>query len=95
MLEPFAESSYLVLAMLPMLLHELLSVTDARMGVNYGIEEVHFPAPLPAGAEVRAVARILGSEPRGEGLLYRVGVEVELRGEPDPALAGEVLYLVY
>ena len=86
---------YLSLSMLPMLMSEVLSVEGARMGVNYGIERVRFTAPVPTGSEVRLHAKLLSAERRGEGVLYRVGVQIEIRGAEKPALVGEVLYLVF
>jgi len=86
---------YLSLSMLPMLMREVLSVEGARMGVNYGIERVRFTAPVPTGSEVRLHAKLLSAERRGEGVLYRVGVQIEIRGSEKPALVGEVLYLVF
>jgi acyl dehydratase len=86
---------YLSLSMLPMLMSEVLAVEGARMGVNYGIERIRFTAPVPTGSEVRLHAKLLSAERRGEGLLYRVGVQVEIRGSEKPALVGEVLYLVF
>jgi acyl dehydratase len=86
---------YLSLSMLPMLMSEVLSVEGARMGVNYGIERVRFTAPVPTGSEVRLHAKLLSAERRGEGILYRVGVQIEIRGSEKPALVGEVLYLVF
>jgi acyl dehydratase len=86
---------YLSLSMLPMLMSEVLSVEGARMGINYGIDRVRFTAPVPSGSEVRLHARVLSGERRGEGVLYRVGVQIEIRGSEKPALVGEVLYLVF
>ncbi len=86
---------YLSLSMLPMLISEVLSVEGARMGVNYGIERVRFTAPVPTGSEVRLHAKLLSAERRGEGVLYRVGVQIEIRDSEKPALVGEVLYLVF
>ena len=86
---------YLSLSMLPMLMSEVLSVEGARMGVNYGIERVRFTAPVPTGSEVRLQAKLLSAERRGDGVLYRVGVQIEIRGSEKPALVGEVLYLVF
>jgi acyl dehydratase len=86
---------YLSLSMLPMLMSEVLSVEGARMGINYGIDRVRFTAPVPSGSEVRLHAKVLSGERRGEGVLYRVGVEIEIRGAEKPALVGEVLYLVF
>jgi acyl dehydratase len=86
---------YLSLALLPYFMSQVLNVTDARMGINYGTEKVRFTAPVPVGSEVRLKARLLSSERRGEGVLYRVGAEIEIRGAEKPALVGEVVYLVF
>jgi acyl dehydratase len=86
---------YLSLSMLPMLLSEVLNVEGARMGINYGIDKVRFTAPVPVDSEVRLHARLLRGEPRGEGVLYIVGVQVEIKGSEKPALVGEVVYLVF
>ena len=49
---------YLTLAMLPMLLAEVVSVSDAVMGVNYGTEKVRFTNPVPVGSRVRLHAKL-------------------------------------
>jgi acyl dehydratase len=65
------------------------------MGINYGTEKVRFTAPVPVDSQVRLKARLLGSERRGEGILYRLGVEVEIKDAEKPAMVGEVVYLVF
>jgi acyl dehydratase len=95
---PFGQTvahGYLSLSLIPALLEQVLRVTDARMGVNYGIEKVRFTAPVPSGSEVRLNAKLLSSERRGEGVLFRLGVEIEIKGGEKPALVGEVLYLTF
>lgn len=84
---------YLSLSLLPALLDDLIEVTDAGTGINYGIERVRFTSPVPSGSEVRLKAKVLGAEAKGDGVLYRVGAEVEIKGSERPALVGEVLYL--
>jgi acyl dehydratase len=86
---------YLTLALLPHLVSQVLNVTDARMGINYGTERIRFTAPVPVGSDVRLKGRLLGAERRGEGVLYRVAVEIEIRGAEKPALVGEVVYLAF
>jgi acyl dehydratase len=86
---------YLSLSRVVMLLSEVLSVEGARMGINYGIDKVRFTSPVPSGSEVRLHAKLLSGEPRGEGVLYKVGVQIEIKGADKPALVGEVLYLVF
>ena len=86
---------YLSLSLLPALMREVLAVTGARMGINYGIDKVRFTAPVPSGSEVRLHARLLSAERRGDGVLYRISAQIELKGQEKPAMVGEVLYLVY
>ena len=86
---------YLTLSMLPYFVSQVLSVTDVRMGINYGTEKIRFTAPVPVGSQVRLKATLRNSERRGEGVLYRLGIEVEIKDSEKPALVGEVLYLVF
>jgi acyl dehydratase len=84
---------YLTLSMLPMLLGEVVSVTDAVMGVNYGTEKIRFTSPVPSGSRVRLHARLLRAERRGPSVVWTVGVQVEIEGREKPALVGEVVYM--
>jgi len=86
---------YLSLSLLPMLLGQVMTVTDARMGVNYGTDKVRFTAPVPVNSEVRAKAKLLSAQRKGDGLLYKLGVEVEIKGQDKPAMVGEVLYMIF
>ena len=86
---------YLSLSLLPYFVSQVLTVTDARMGINYGTERIRFTAPVPVGSHVRLKATLRGSERRGEGVLYRVAVEVEIKDADKPAMVGEVVYLVF
>jgi acyl dehydratase len=86
---------YLSLALLPGLLSEVMTVEGARMGINYGIDRVRFTAPVPVDSQVRLKAKLVSAERRGEGVLYKLGVEVEIKDAEKPALVGEVLYLVF
>ena len=52
---------FLSLALLAPITRQLLQVSDAKMGVTYGLDRVRLPAPLPVGAE-------WGSRDRGRRL---------------------------
>ncbi len=86
---------YLSLSLLPLLLGQVMAVTDAKMGINYGTDRIRFTSPVPSGSRVRAKARLLESQRKGDGILYKVGVEIEIEDQDKPALVGEVLYLVF
>ena len=84
---------YLTLSMLPMLLSEVVSVSDAVMGVNYGTEKIRFTSPVPPGSRVRLHATLARAERRGPSVVWTVGVQVEIEGQEKPALVGEVVYM--
>ena len=86
---------YLSLSLLPMLLGQVMTISDAKMGVNYGTDKIRFTSPVPSGSKVRAKARLLSSQRKGDGILYKLGVEIEIEDQDKPALVGEVLYLVF
>ena len=84
---------YLTLSMLPMMLSEVVSVSDAAMGVNYGTEKIRFTSPVPSGSRVRLHAKVARAERRGPSVVWTVGVKVEIEGMEKPALVGEVVYM--
>ena len=84
---------YLTLSMLPMLLSEIVSVSDAVMGVNYGTEKIRFTSPVPSGSRVRLHAKLARAERRGPSVVWTVGVQVEIEGQEKPALVGAVVYM--
>ena len=84
---------YLTLSMLPMMLSEIVSVSDAVMGVNYGTEKIRFTSPVPVGSRVRLHAKLARAERRGPSVLWTVGVQIEIEGKQKPALVGEVVYM--
>src|SRR5205814_2105637 len=86
---------YLSLSLLPVLLSDVIDVSDSPMGVNYGIDRVRFTSPVPVGSEVRAHARLLSAAPKGDGILYKVGVEIEIKDHEKPAMVGELLFLAF
>jgi acyl dehydratase len=95
---PFGQTiahGYLSLSLLPMLMSQVMSVTGAKMGINYGTDKVRFTNPVPSGSEVRVKAKIVSSQPKGDGFLYKVAVELEIKDQDRPAMVGEVLYLVF
>jgi acyl dehydratase len=84
---------YLTLAMLPMLLGEVVSVSDAVLALNYGTEKIRFTNPVPVGSQVRLRAKLVEARRRGPSIVWNVGVEVEIEGKEKPALVGEVVYM--
>ena len=84
---------YLTLSMLPLLLSEIVSISDAVMGLNYGTEKIRFTNPVPVGSRVRLHASVARTERRGPSVLWFIGVQVEIEGRDKPALVGQVVYM--
>ena len=82
-----------MLSLLPGLVSELLEVPGRRLSVNYGVDRVRFTAPVPVGSRVRLHARIAEVTPRGDALLVKLAITIELDGQEKPAAVGEVLSL--
>src|SRR5690606_30942966 len=86
---------YLTLSLLVKMVQDLgVLPSDAQLVVNYGLNKVRFPAPVPAGSRVRCRADLRSCEPKRRRLLLTLACTVEVEGQDAPALVAEVLYLV-
>ncbi len=86
---------YLTLSLLASTTQRLLSVSDAAMGINYGLEKVRFPAPLPVGAKWRGGAEIIDVTEVQGGLQAKVLGTIEVNGSDKPAVVAECLFRLY
>jgi acyl dehydratase len=86
---------YLTLSLAAPIVMQLLDVTDARVGVNYGLDKVRFPAPLPVGAQWRGGAELVSVEEAGGGMQVKARVRVEVRGSDKPAMVAQCLVRLY
>ncbi len=83
---------YLTLSLAPALLKDIIRWENIAMGVNYGLNKVRFPAPVPVGSKIRAGAKLLAAEDRGNGSV-QVTIETafEVDGKDRPACVAELL----
>jgi acyl dehydratase len=86
---------YLTLSLLVPLLAQVMTVSDAVMGVNYGLNKVRFPSPVPVGSKVRATASLKEVSEFAGGLQYVLSVTVEREGGDKPVCVAEPVYRVY
>ena len=80
---------YLTLSLLPMLMQNSVRMTDVRMGVNYGLNKVRFPAPVPVGSKVRSRTKVLSVEDIEGGAQVTWLVTVEREGGDKPVCVAE------
>ncbi len=87
---------YLTLALLIPLWTNLLDVADVTTKVNYGLDKVRFPAPVPAGARIR-LSGTLGdvAEVPGDGVQLTADLTVEIEGGGKPACVARPVFRFY
>lgn len=86
---------YLTLSLIPMLVQEIYEVKGMKMGVNYGLNKVRFPAPLPTGSNVRARATLAEITEIPDGLQAVTRVEIETEGGEKPCCVAETVARLY
>jgi acyl dehydratase len=86
---------YLTLALAPTALEEILHVSGVAMTVNYGLNKLRFPAPVPVGSKVRVGATLAGVEDVAGGAQVTLTLTFEIEGGEKPACVAEILFRYY
>ena len=82
---------FLTLSLLPEMSASAFEVRDTRMGVNYGLGKVRFPAPVPAGSRLRGHFKLVKYEPLEGGAQITTEVTMEREGSDKPVCVAESL----
>ena len=82
---------FLTLSLLPEMSASAMEVLDTRMGVNYGLGKVRFPAPVPVGSRLRGHFKLTKFEPLEGGAQLTVEVTMEREGSDKPVCVAESL----
>jgi acyl dehydratase len=86
---------YLTLALVIPLWTEILRIDGVGMKINYGLNRVRFPAPVPVGSRVRLHARVTAADDVPGGVQLTVDLTVERHGADKPAVVAEAVYRYY
>lgn len=86
---------YLTLSMLPDLVDGIAAVDGVRMGVNYGLNKVRFPAPVPVGSRIRGRVELLAVDDVAGGVQVTSRVTVERADGDKPVCVAETLSRLY
>jgi acyl dehydratase len=95
---PFGDTvahGYLTLAMVIPMWSELLRVEHTSMAVNYGLDRVRFPAPVPAGSRIRASGRIAEVEAVAGGVQVVADLVVECDAAEKPVCVAKAIFRFY
>ncbi len=80
---------FLTLSLLPLMGASAFEIKDTRMGVNYGLNKVRFPAPVPVGSRLRGVFKLLSYEVLEGGAQLTTQVTMEREGSTKPVCVAE------
>lgn len=86
---------YLTLSLIIPLFNDLLKIEGMSMSVNYGLDKVRFPAPVPVGSKIRLSGRVGDVDDIKGGVQMRVSFTVEIEGGAKPACVAEAIYRHY
>lgn len=82
---------FLTLSLLPWFFDHGFVVNDTQMGLNYGLNKVRFPAPVPVNSRLRAQFKLLAYEPIDGGAQLLVEATIEREGATKPVCVAESL----
>lgn len=85
---------YLTLSLLPLLVEQVMQIRGFRMMINYGLDKVRFPAPVPVGSRIRAGVDLTSLQRKPSGVQLTSTVTVEVEGGDRPAVVAETVRLM-
>lgn len=81
---------YMTLALLPRLTQQIYRVDGVKMAINYGLNKVRFPAPVPVGSKIRAETSVVDVADVGGGAQQvTLSTTVSIEGAAKPACVAE------
>jgi acyl dehydratase len=86
---------YLTLSLVVPLMAEVFEVTDIGVGINYGLDRLRFPAPVPVGSRVRVSGEILAVDEVAGGFQVAPRVTFEIEGGSKPACVADMVLRYY
>jgi acyl dehydratase len=87
---------YLTLSLIIPLFGDLLEIEGTSMSVNYGLEKVRFPSPVPVGSRIRLHGTVDSvEEVKGNGVQMVLTFTVEVEGSTKPACVAQAVYRHY
>jgi acyl dehydratase len=86
---------YFTLSLAPVLTNEIFTMEGVAFAINYGLNKVRFPAPVPVDSKVRATAKVARLEDVPGGAQMTLELTFEREGGEKPVCVAETLVRVY
>jgi acyl dehydratase len=85
---------YLTLSLVPWLGSQVFRLETPGAKLNYGVNKVRFPNPVPVGSRIRARVSVadVSDIPAGKQMLFKYVIEIE--GHDKPACVAETVVLL-
>ncbi len=85
---------FMSLSLLPKLMEGLAEIKTSDMTVNYGLNKVRFPHPVPCGCRIRMHCSLFDVEDFGEnGIKSTWDAVVEIEGIEKPACVAQFIFI--
>ena len=83
---------FMSVAMISRMLEEAFLIKSVKMGLNYGLNKVRFPNPVPVNSELRMVSKVKEIEEiANNGIKVTFSCTIEIKGQEKPACVAEFL----
>ena len=86
---------YLTLSLAPVLIGQVLRVDGISMGVNYGLNKLRFPSPVPVGSKLRLGATLAAVDDIAGGAQVTLDLTFEVEGKDKPSCVAQAVYRYY
>jgi acyl dehydratase len=87
---------FMSVAMISKLLEEAFLIKSVKMGLNYGLNKVRFPNPVPVNSELRMYTVVKEIEElANNGIKVTFLCTIEIKGQEKPACVAEFLAALY
>jgi acyl dehydratase len=86
---------YLTLSLLPSASYEVVPRQGGSMSINYGLNRVRFPAPVPVGSRVRATFEAVDVDRQDWGAQVTMKATIDREGGDKPVCVAEIVFRYY
>jgi acyl dehydratase len=86
---------YLTLSLLPVMSYEVVPRHEGGMAINYGLNKVRFPAPVPVGSRLRATFEVADVDAQDWGAQVTMKATIEREGGDKPVCVAEIVFRYY
>ena len=86
---------YFTLSLAPRFTYDMFTVEGINFAINYGLNRLRFPSPLPVGSKVRMRAKLVNLEDVPGGVQMTTELTFEREGGEKPVCVAESLTRMY